>query len=131
MATLADYRGQPIVINFWASWCPSCVAELSNAIKPIQDRFGDQVAFLGVNLQDDRAAALDLIEETGVGFDLAEDPDGAFYLEFGAIGMPFTAFVSAEGEIIEKHNGPLSEGQFAERIQENFLDFEPALASQP
>ncbi len=125
-ATFADYRGRPIVVNFWASWCPSCVAELSNAIKPVQDRLGDQVAFLGVNLQDERSAAVDLIEETGVAFDLAEDPDGELYVDFGGIGMPFTVFVSADGEVLEKHNGPLSEGQLADKIQENFLDFDAA-----
>ena len=130
-ATFADYRGRPVVVNFWASWCPSCVAELSNAFKPVQDRLGDQVAFLGVDLQDERSAALDLIEETGVAFDLAEDPDGELYVEFGGIGMPFTVFISADGEVVDKHNGPLSEGQLEDKIQENFLDFEadvPAFA---
>ncbi|MCH7844775.1 MAG: TlpA family protein disulfide reductase [Acidobacteria bacterium] len=72
-ATFADYLGTPLVVNFWASWCPSCVAELSAAIRPAQDRFGDQVGFIGVNLQDDRDRALALIEETGVQFDLVED----------------------------------------------------------
>jgi len=72
-ATFADYLGTPLVVNFWASWCPSCVAELSAAIRPAQDRFGDEVGFIGVNLQDDRDRALALIEETGVQFDLVED----------------------------------------------------------
>ena len=121
-ATFATYQGKPLVVNFWASWCPSCVAELSAAIRPVQTAVGDQVAFLGVNLQDDRDDALELVQETGIQFDLAED-DGALYQDFGGIGMPFTVFISAAGEVIDKHNGPLTEGQLTDKIQESFLDF--------
>jgi cytochrome c biogenesis protein CcdA/thiol-disulfide isomerase/thioredoxin len=120
-ATFADYRGTALVVNFWASWCPSCVAELSAAIRPAQDRFGDEVGFIGVNLQDDRASAVELIEETGVQFDLAEDADGTLYTRFGAIGMPFTAFIAADGSIVDTHNGPLTEGQLADKITEFLL----------
>ena len=120
-ATLADYEGRPLVANFWASWCPSCVAEMSAAFKPAQERLGDQVAFLGLNLQDDRARALDLIGETGVLFDLAEDPTGDLYVELGGIGMPFTVFIDADGNIIREHNGPLTEQQLVDLIEETIL----------
>jgi len=117
-ATFADYLGTPLVVNFWASWCPSCVAEMSAAIRPAQARFGDVVGFIGVNLQDDRDRALALIEETGVQFDLVEDADGTLYTRFEAIGMPFTAFIAADGSVIDTHNGPLTEGQLADKITE-------------
>jgi cytochrome c biogenesis protein CcdA/peroxiredoxin len=130
-ATFADYRGTPLVVNFWASWCPSCVAELSAAIRPSQDRFGDEVGFIGVNLQDERAAAVALIEETGVQFDLVEDPDGTLYTRFGAIGMPFTAFISADGSIVETHNGPLTEGQLNDKITEFLVTAEPSSDPEP
>lgn len=120
MSSLADYRGRPLVVNFWASWCPSCIAELSAAIAPVQEQFGDDVAWLGVNLQDERGAALELVEETGVEFDLADDPDGDLYLDFGGFSMPFTAFISADGVIVEEHNGPLTRDQLEELILELF-----------
>lgn len=116
--TFSDYAGTPVVVNFWASWCPSCVAELSAAIRPSQDQFGDEVAFVGVNLQDDRDTARQLIEETGVAFDLLEDPNGALYTEFGALGMPFTAIISADGIVLDTHNGPLTENQLNDKITE-------------
>ena len=128
-ATLSDYEGRPLVVNFWASWCPSCVAELSQAIVPIQEKFGEDVAWLGVNLQDERDAALDLIAETGVQFDLAEDPDGAFYTDFAGFSMPFTAFISADGVLVEEHNGPLTDTQLEAAILEHFDFDEAALAS--
>lgn len=120
-ATLDHYAGRPLVINFWASWCPSCVAEMSAALRPVQERLGDQVAFVGFNIQDDRARALALIEETGVLFDLAEDEFGDLYTELGGIGMPFTVFVSPDGEIMAKHNGPVTEGQLEDLINEHLI----------
>lgn len=94
---------------------------MSAAFKPAQEQLGDQVAFLGMNLQDDRERALSLVEETGVLFDLGEDQTGELYLEFGGIGMPFTAFIDAEGNVVKDHNGPLSEQQLVELIQETLL----------
>ncbi len=119
-ATFADYEGRPLVVNFWASWCPSCVAEMAAAFKPAQQSLGDEVAFLGLNIQDDRADALRLVEETGVLFDLGADPLGDLYLEFGGIGMPFTIFINAKGRIVEQHNGPLTETQLLDMIEQAF-----------
>jgi thiol-disulfide isomerase/thioredoxin len=120
-ASLGAYAGEPLVVNFWASWCPSCVAEMSAAFVPAQELLGDQVAFLGMNIQDERARALDLVEETGVLFDLAEDPIGALYTALGGLGMPFTVFISPDGRVLDVHNGPLTEDQLVDRITEVLL----------
>lgn len=120
-ATLASYSGQPLVLNFWASWCPSCVAEMSAAFRPAQLALGDDVAFLGMNIADEREKALELVDETGAIFDLAEDVNGELYTELGGLGMPFTVFISADGSILDVHNGPLTEGQLVDRINEVLL----------
>lgn len=120
-ATFADYAGRPLVVNFWASWCPSCVAELSAAFRPAQEAVGDEVAFLGLNIQDERDKALELINETKVSFDLAEDVQGDLYVELGGLGMPFTVFIAANGEVVERHNGPLTEQQLLDKIDEVLL----------
>mgnify|MGYP001812895849 CR=1 FL=1 len=120
-ATLNDYAGRPVVVNFWASWCPSCVAEMSAAFLPAQLSLGDQVDFLGLNIQDEREKALELVNETGVLFDLAEDREGALYTALGGLGMPFTVFVSADGRVVAVHNGPLTESQLVDKIVEVLL----------
>jgi len=117
---LSDYAGSPVVVNFWASWCPSCVAELGAALQPAYEAVGGEVAFVGVNIQDEREAALVMVEETGVLFDLAVDSDGELYLAFGAIGMPFTALIDADGRVVARHNGPLTETQLLDLIEEVF-----------
>ncbi len=119
--SLGAYAGEPLVVNFWASWCPSCVAEMSAAFLPAQQQLGDQVAFLGINIQDERDRALDLVEETGALFDLAEDPVGELYTALGGLGMPFTVFISPDGLILDVHNGPLTESQLVDRITEVLL----------
>jgi hypothetical protein len=91
---------------------------MSAAFLPAQQRLGDQVAFVGLNIQDERAKAEALVDETGVLFDLAEDADGALYVELGGLGMPFTVFINADGEVVGEHNGPLTEGQLVEKIEE-------------
>ena len=109
--SLAEFRGEPVVLNFWASWCPSCVAEMSAAFRPVREDLGDTITFLGVNIQDERALALELLEETGVGWVNAEDRTGGLYAALGGLGLPFTVVISADGSVLEAHNGPLNEGQ--------------------
>ena len=122
ITTLSDYIGKPLVVNFWAEWCPSCVAEMSRAFKPAQEQLGDKVTFVGVNIQDVRHKAVDLLERTQVGWISVENQDGSLYTELGGIGaMPFTVFISSEGEIVDRHNGPLNEALLVERIQETLL----------
>ena len=117
-ASLASFAGRPVVVNFWASWCPSCVAEMSAAFRPVQEQLGDSVTFVGMNIQDDRALALELLTDTGVQWVSAEDPDGDLYLALGGISMPFTVFISPSGEVLDKHNGPLNEAQLRDRISD-------------
>ncbi len=119
--TLDDFAGKPLVVNFWASWCPSCVAEMSAAFRPVQEQLGDTVTFVGVNIRDSRDKALKLLDETGVQWINVIDQDGSLYAELGGISMPFTVFISADGEIIDKHNGALSESLLRDRIGDKLL----------
>ena len=119
-ATLADFTGKPVVLNFWASWCPSCVAEMSAAFRPVQQDLGADITFLGMNIQDDRVLADQLLTETGVEWINAEDPTGDLYVELGGIAMPFTVYLNADGRVVEKHNGPLTEDQLRQQIAEVF-----------
>src|SRR3990172_13074862 len=73
----ADFAGKPLVVNFWASWCPACVAEMPD-FEAVHARLGDEVAFLGLNMQEtDEGAARDLVDRSGITYRLGRDPDGA------------------------------------------------------
>lgn len=118
---LSDLRGRPVVLNFWASWCPTCISEMP-AFGEVHRRLGDQVEFIGVNMQEvDLDAAKALAEQTNVDYRLAHDRDGAIYNMFGGIAMPTTVFVSAEGTVELVHAGALFEDELTETIESELL----------
>lgn len=116
-----QFQGAPLVLNFWASWCPACVAEMPDFEKVHQQVAGD-VQFLGIDTQDtSRSAADDLVRSTGVTYLLGSDPTGIIYREFGGIAMPTTVFIDASGNIVDTHSGALFADDLAARINELFF----------
>jgi thiol-disulfide isomerase/thioredoxin len=114
---LADLRGRPAVVNFWASWCPSCIAEMP-AFEGVHRRLGQRVAFVGVDQRDQRGAALALARRTGVGYRLAFDPSGRSFDAFGGLGMPTTVLLRADGTVAEVVTGPLDEQALARKLHD-------------
>jgi len=117
--SLSEYVGTPVVLNFWASWCPFCIAEMPD-FEQVHKDAGESVAFLGVNLQDDPSSATRLAGETGVTYRLARDPQGVVYQAFGGIAMPTTVFIDAEGLVREVVTGQMSQSQLRTKIAEHF-----------
>jgi cytochrome c biogenesis protein CcmG, thiol:disulfide interchange protein DsbE len=120
-AELADWRGEPLVVNFWASWCPPCVAEMRDAFEPLHQELGEQVTFLGVNLQDNADAAGDVVEQTGVTYDLARD-DGTLFTAFGGFGMPLTALIDEDGTVVARHTGALTQAELEALVRTHLLE---------
>ncbi len=116
---LADYRGTPLVVNFWASWCPSCVAEMPDFEK-VHQAVAGKVAFLGINHSDAPESAERLAKDTGVTYRLARDQQGEIFQAFGAAGMPTTVFIGADGNVIDLVVGQLSEEALMDYIQRSF-----------
>lgn len=113
---LADLRGRPVVLNFWASWCPPCLAEMPE-FERVHRRLGDRVAFLGVNQRDQPGAAERLARSTGVTYPLAVDPAGRAFDAFGGLGMPTTVLIRADGTVADIFAGQLDETLLRERIR--------------
>lgn len=106
--TLADITdGQPLVVNFFASWCGPCVREMPDFEAVHRRRKGD-VRFVGISLQDPPAAAAELVRQTGVSYLVLRDADGDLLRAMRGFSMPTTVFLSAEGEVVEVHGGELS-----------------------
>jgi thiol-disulfide isomerase/thioredoxin len=113
---LADLRGRPAVVNFWASWCPPCVAEMPD-FQRVHRRLAGRVAFLGIDQRDHRQAAEELARTTGVTYPLAIDPAGRAFDAFGGRGMPTTVLIRADGTVAEVFAGPLDEQLLVERLR--------------
>ncbi len=106
--SLQDYRGAPLVLNFWASTCGPCIAEMP-AIEQVSQEFGDRVAFLGVNPKTDpTAAAVDMIDKTGATYDLGNDAGSSMAMWFGITLLPTTIFVHSDGTIAKVHIGEIT-----------------------
>lgn len=103
----ASYDDRPLVINFFASWCPNCIAEMPD-FERVHQRLGDRVAFLGISQSDPPGASIDLARETGITYDTAIDQQGVFFNALGAYGMPTTVFVRPGGQIAEIWVGGLN-----------------------
>ena len=115
-----ELRGQPVVLNFWASWCPACVAEMPD-FETVHGIFGDQVQFIGADLQDrDREGAQKLVDQTGVSYTLIEDAEGELYVFFGGIAMPTTVFIDSDGNVVDTHSGTIFAADLEAKIREAF-----------
>lgn len=116
---LSSFQGKPLVLNYWASWCPFCIAEMPDFEK-VHQEVAASVTFLGVNIQDDLELAEELVAQTGVTYPLAMDPEGKVYERLEGFAMPTTWFVDKRGTIVERFNGPMTADQLRARIREHF-----------
>ncbi len=115
--SLAEFRGTPVVLNFWASWCTPCEEEAS-VLEESWRRWSDRgVLFLGVNTQDLSNDALEFIDEFQITFPNARDPSRATALDYGATGMPETYFIDEEGRVVGHVIGVVSAQQLDDGVQ--------------
>jgi thiol-disulfide isomerase/thioredoxin len=119
-ATLADYAGKPIVVNFWSSTCAPCITEMP-AFEKVHQQFGDRVAFVGIDTVDGETPARALAARTGVTYDLGFDPDGAIAKSFGVINLPTTILIAADGQVVSSNFGERSADQLTQAINEKLL----------
>jgi thiol-disulfide isomerase/thioredoxin len=115
---LGAFDGQPLVVNVLAAWCAPCARELP-AMEAVHKAVGDEVGFVGIDRQDSRRRAVELLDETGVTFPVAYDPDDELWPSLRAIGMPTTLFVDRDGEIVARHSGELDEAALRDLIEEH------------
>ncbi len=116
--SVAGLQGKPTVLNFWASSCAACIAEMPEFEAVYQD-IGDQVAFVGMNTSDRRFAADRLAAQTGVTYPLAEDPAGDVFRNFGLFVMPTTILLTETGDIGYVWSGILTEKELRILIDEH------------
>jgi cytochrome c biogenesis protein CcmG, thiol:disulfide interchange protein DsbE len=105
--SLDDYRGQVVVLNFWASWCPPCVDELP-LLERTQRRIEDRGAtVLGVNYKDLPEDALGFVRRFDLSFPSLRDRDGEYAERFAAAAFPETFAIDRRGRIAATRRGPV------------------------
>ena len=116
--TLADLRGRPAVVNFWASWCPPCREEAADVEKVWRDYKDRDVVFVGVNVSDARQDALDYIKEFDITYSNGPDRGKDIYDAYGVTGFPETFFVNRQGIVVRKFVGPLDQQTLAAFVED-------------
>ena len=107
---LSDLRGKVVVLNFWASWCPSCRWEMP-FFERIAQEYGDQeVVFVGVAMSDTLEDAEEFAEKVGVTYPLGLDQTNEIVRAYGVRSLPTTFFISKDGTIRRKLTSPANEG---------------------
>ena len=115
--SLASFAGRPGVINFWASWCVPCRTEMP-ALEAVHEALGGQVAFVGIDHQDDHTAAVEFIDYTGVTYESGFDPQGIVAAAYGLYGLPTTVLVSADGIVVAALTGAVTEDRLLALIHD-------------
>ena len=119
MVKLSDFFGKPIVLNFWASWCPPCKAELPDFDDACK-KYDGEVVFLMVNMTDNQMetveVAKDFIKTYGYDFPVYFDVDYQAAMVYGVRSIPQTYFINAEGEAVATATGMISAAQLEQGI---------------
>ena len=107
--SLSDWRGQVVVLNYWASWCEPCRDE-----SPLLERWHKRISkrnatVLGVDVLDVTSDALDFIDEYGLTYPQLRDKDGSTQEDFGIVAYPETFVIDREGRIAASRRGPVDE----------------------
>jgi cytochrome c biogenesis protein CcmG/thiol:disulfide interchange protein DsbE len=102
---LSDHLGKPIVINFWASWCPPCRDEALVLEEAWRGYAPQGVVFVGVDIQDVEDDAAAYLREFGITYPNGRDVDGKITVDYGVIGLPVTFFISKDGTVVRRWVG--------------------------
>jgi cytochrome c biogenesis protein CcmG, thiol:disulfide interchange protein DsbE len=105
---LARFRGRPTVVNFWASYCTPCLKEMPAFEEVYQELDGEDVAFLGLAVNDRVDDALQMVEQTGVTYPTAQDKDASVITALEGIVLPTTVLLDADGNVVADHSGELT-----------------------
>ncbi len=106
---LSDFRGKPVVLNFWASWCPPCKAEMPDFNEKYEE-LGDTVQFMMVNCTGGREtldSAKAFIADTDYTFPVFYDTELDASMKYGTSSIPMTFFINAKGELVTYGQGML------------------------
>jgi cytochrome c biogenesis protein CcmG/thiol:disulfide interchange protein DsbE len=113
---LADLRGRPVIVNFWASWCVPCIEELPLLRDASARHADDGLVVVGIVYQDRSQAARDFMARNGATWAAAADPDGRVADSYGILAPPETYFIARDGTIAARVLGQFSSATLDDKV---------------
>ena len=109
---LEDFKGKKVMLNFWATWCPPCKAEMP-AMEQFYKQYSDELEILAVNLDPQNNVA-GFVKDYGLSFPVLLDQNGATQHTYSILSIPTTFIIDEEGIIRKKHIGSMTYEQMVE-----------------
>lgn len=111
---LASFRGRPVIVNFWASWCVPCREEFPLFQQKLQELgASDGLAIIGVLYKDEPALAQKFLADFGAAWPTVTDPDGRIAETYRVVAPPQTYFIDKNGVVRAMHIGQVTDEDFA------------------
>ena len=117
--SLSNFKGKPIVLNFWASWCQPCKDELpllENAWKQLQAQKKD-IVFLGIDFQESSSDATSFLQQYGITYLAGLDINGSIASKYRVTSLPQTIFISRDGSITSREPQELTAQELSRNLQ--------------
>ncbi|MBB6624160.1 TlpA family protein disulfide reductase [Clostridium gasigenes] len=106
--SLNDFKGKNVLLNFWATWCPPCKAEMPDIEKLYQENKNSDLVILAVNLGEDKQTVKSFIEKNKYNFDILLDSDQDVAVKYNIVSIPTSFFIDKEGNIVSKKIGAMT-----------------------
>ena len=115
---LSSLKGQPVILNFWASWCVPCNQEMPLLQTTWQQHQADGIVFIGIDYQDQQQAAEQFLQKYHVTYLNGPDSSGSISVDFSVSNVPATIFIDRSGVVVRQHLGPVDAKTLEDEIQQ-------------
>jgi thiol-disulfide isomerase/thioredoxin len=116
-ASTRDYRGKPLLVNFFSSTCVPCQTEMP-ALEQMHRKAGSRVAFLGLDVQDMVASGKAFVDSVGATYDMGRDPEASILQGLGGTNLPTTVLLDSNGNVVYEHVGALNVDDLDKQLRE-------------
>lgn len=115
--SLSDFKGNGVVLNFWATYCPPCEKEMPYLNNVYQEYKEKGIKILAVNAKEPRIIVSPYVEEKNLSFPILLDRTGTTIDQYKILNLPVTFFIDEDGVIIEKFSGELTEKKIRSSVE--------------